>query len=1050
MSSKADIKRIDAILAAIQKKMIALYGQTYQKAVQITQVREAIAAGKTFKWMDDPAAERQFQQMLDKLTRNVELLTTSGCNVGAQTGAGAGLAVIAKANKHDLDQEDAKQQREQMAESLIDTHTNTAGKKGFTSLTLDNGADRLSDRVWKLNQGAKQEMEIIIQNGIKQGKTADEIAKSVQGYLVNPTALYRRVRNKETGKLELSEAAKNYHPGQGVYRSAYQNAMRLARTEVNAAYMRAESAAYAKDPLVTAIKIQRSQNHTTKLPNGDVVPLHDICDELEGVYPKDFIFTLWHPNCYSADTQVLTNMGWKQFKDVQPWELILSLNPETMSVEWVGIADRQEYNYQGPMYHFHNKSLDMLVTPDHNMVYIAQHDNKIHNKPAKEFKPTQGVIYRSSKYNQSDHKPITIGSRTYPFDLWCEFMAYWLADGSLIRNSQIVISQQANQGAYDDIIKCIAAMGLEVHATADNININDRALCEELKSYGHATDKHVPQSIRNASPRQMRIFLDAYCKCDGYRRKPHAYVGSKGTICQPKNEEIMYFTTSKLMAADLCELIIKIGKRPSIYEQEPHDATKKDGKVIHSRHVCYRISELNSQTASMYQKTEQHYDGMVYDLTLERNHIMYVMRNGKPCWGSNCRCYITPILRTPAQAKKGVNQPKTELPANFKNWVSANQPRLMTARTVPYFVRNNARKIAQQIPHLEDDTLDLLNQQPGNSLVETPEQQNGDKAQNKPKQIPQQLPQDMPGDITGSQFQKRAMTTEDIQQLQINRRIQARMKAAELDKVKEKDIRQDMWQTFQQLKKDIDKYDNSNGYLDIAHKVEEAYNILQISRDKDLAKVPSDQLSTKMPYELIKLSKHDQLPDVRIFNALNKYVPTITNANGTYYDDESTKLVFVSRTEERRMKTSKWFDKTMPTHEYAHAIYDQRADVQAEAERAWELVRDEIWKPGIVETIKESIKKAQLMEDYDEEKWKALTDLIQAADPEHNPIPPGGHDKGYFAKNDNVESEFIAHCSECLTAGNDVIKQHFPDVYKVMQEVMRSIIQRKNGSARRV
>ena len=60
----------------------------------------------------------------------------------------------------------------------------------------------LSTRVWNLTAKAKQELEIIIQNGILEGKSPEEVSRSLRGYLNNPDALYRRVRNKETGELE--------------------------------------------------------------------------------------------------------------------------------------------------------------------------------------------------------------------------------------------------------------------------------------------------------------------------------------------------------------------------------------------------------------------------------------------------------------------------------------------------------------------------------------------------------------------------------------------------------------------------------------------------------------------------------------------------------------------------------------------------------------------------------------------------------------------------------------------------------------------------------
>jgi hypothetical protein len=137
-------------------------------------------------------------------------------------------------------------------------------------------------------------MEVIIQNGIKEGKSAEEIQKGLRGYLNEPDKLFRRVRNRETGELELSKAAQKYHPGQGVYRSAKANAMRLARTEITAAYRRAEWESYQNNPLIIGYEICLSNNHTT-LKNGKPIPLKDICDELAGVYPKSFLWTGWHP-----------------------------------------------------------------------------------------------------------------------------------------------------------------------------------------------------------------------------------------------------------------------------------------------------------------------------------------------------------------------------------------------------------------------------------------------------------------------------------------------------------------------------------------------------------------------------------------------------------------------------------------------------------------------------------------------------------------------------------------------------------------------------------
>lgn len=154
----------------------------------------------------------------------------------------------------------------------------------------ENGMN-LSDRVWKLTNQFKQEIELALDVAISQGKSADAISRDIRSYLNEPNKLFRRVRDKH-GNLKLSKAAAAYHPGMGVYRSSYKNALRLARTEVNMAYRTADFENWKQEQLVIGIQVKLSNNHTL---NGK--PFVDICDYLKGTYPKEFKFTGWHPMC---------------------------------------------------------------------------------------------------------------------------------------------------------------------------------------------------------------------------------------------------------------------------------------------------------------------------------------------------------------------------------------------------------------------------------------------------------------------------------------------------------------------------------------------------------------------------------------------------------------------------------------------------------------------------------------------------------------------------------------------------------------------------------
>lgn len=95
------------------------------------------------------------------------------------------------------------------------------------------------------------------------------------------------------------------------------------------------------------------------------------------------------------------------------------------------------------------------------------------------------------------------------------------------------------------------------------------------------------------------------------------------------------------------------------------------------------------------------YSGKVYDLTLDRNHIMYVRRNGKCFWGSNCMCYTIPILKTEDEffdddeEAKSVNEIE-DVPQGFKDWVKDNEERIGKAEkrgTVPYFIADNRAEV---------------------------------------------------------------------------------------------------------------------------------------------------------------------------------------------------------------------------------------------------------------------------------------------------------------------------------------------------------------------
>lgn len=154
----------------------------------------------------------------------------------------------------------------------------------------------LSDRIWKCTGQYKAEIELGIDVALGEGRSAAKLSQDIRSYLQEPEKLFRRVRDKR-GNLQLSKAAEAYHPGRGMYRSSYKNAMRVARSEPNMAYKAADQSRWSSLPFVVGYEVKLSNNH----------PCNDICDKLAGKYPKGFIFRGWHPHCRCYIVSILAD-----------------------------------------------------------------------------------------------------------------------------------------------------------------------------------------------------------------------------------------------------------------------------------------------------------------------------------------------------------------------------------------------------------------------------------------------------------------------------------------------------------------------------------------------------------------------------------------------------------------------------------------------------------------------------------------------------------------------------------------------------------------------
>ena len=207
------------------------------------------------------------------------------------------------------------------------TQRNEAAMSAF--LARSEKGLNLSQRVWKSCRQLRDEMEVAITVAVGDGTSAATMSRNVRKYLNDPDLMFRRFRYKageeikydadgnEIGKKIIwgkkwkkkikkpdgsvgwidydKDSYRDEWTGSGYYKSSAQNAMRVARTETNVAYRRADQQRWSQMDFVLGQRINLSRSH----------PKKDICDKLAGDYPKEFVFDGWHPQCFCFVTPIL-------------------------------------------------------------------------------------------------------------------------------------------------------------------------------------------------------------------------------------------------------------------------------------------------------------------------------------------------------------------------------------------------------------------------------------------------------------------------------------------------------------------------------------------------------------------------------------------------------------------------------------------------------------------------------------------------------------------------------------------------------------------------
>ena len=411
------------------------------------------------------------------------------------------------------------------------------------------------------------------------------------------------------------------------------------------------------------------------LANGGIA----IIDELDKMSPEDRSalheameqqrITITKANiqaCYSEDTEVLTEAGWKNYNKVESLK-IAQYNTQNRRVTFLPHNGLYIYNYKGKMFHFKNKRNDILVTPNHTMLLKSEKSNKFEPIRAEDIKTyimkftnsgefeggrTKTFILPAIKHKQNrKHKKYTKQEKPnkIPFSLWLEFLGYYVTEGGLQKRASFGIPQKNGRKAQK-IKECLSKLakyiGFTLSETKEGPYTRYQITNTQLFDYISENcgkkhlNKRLPLDLTFLSRKQLRILFDAMMLGDG---------ASDGKS---------FSSTSKELIDQFQSIAFLIGKSASLHVQYKD---RYRGNRIKMYRVC--ISDRTQPSMKKNQIKKIKYNGEVFCFATKTGFFV-TRRNGKIAIQGNTLKAETTVLAA-ANPKLGRFDPYTPIAAQI-------------------------------------------------------------------------------------------------------------------------------------------------------------------------------------------------------------------------------------------------------------------------------------------------------------------------------------------------------------------------------------------------
>ena len=357
--------------------------------------------------------------------------------------------------------------------------------------------------------------------------------------------------------------------------------------------------------------------------------------------------------CFDSETEVLTETGWRFFRDVQDAERVATVNLQTGFLEYQHFTHRIEKPHDGEMVRIKSARVDAMVTPDHRMVTLNR-KGEVTIRQAGDLRITDRFTNYVRWEGVERTGPVLLprvpgGKGEFEKEIdplvWAEFLGWFLSEGYADKTPRcpgsgyrVVIAQK--KPTTRAFLHCnLLQLPFRWVSTPEGFQASSKQLWTALSEFGGAYEKYVPQWILDSGRDVLSAFLSGAVDGDGW-------LGQQTHL--PR-----YGSASKRLADGIQEVMLKLGMSPSIYTR-PAGVDVIRGRECQVKEF-YRVAACRQRPISLRDAygtpsfEASHYEGTVYCLSVPNTTLM-VRRGGAPIIAGNCLeylCAYEPQYHTP-------------------------------------------------------------------------------------------------------------------------------------------------------------------------------------------------------------------------------------------------------------------------------------------------------------------------------------------------------------------------------------------------------------------